>query len=388
MLKTNHMPINILFINSSESLFGAETRMVDIIHNLDRQLYRPMVVLPADGPLNRKLIEMRVETFLLDFKFNLTLRNIYKFVYLNYKLLQLFKEKKISIVHINLHYCTCNFWPTFLISKKPVICHLRGCGWINIFEKYVMSHYTKLICISDAVRKTLIQKRRSDFFIDIRIDRIIVLYDGVNSDKFSPTNKVNTIRKELGIKENAVLIALIGAIDKIKGQDIFLKAAKIILTNYPATVFLIVGDTYSNSLKQLLYKEKVYSLYNELGIKENVFFLNYRTDITDILNSIDLLVQPSSNEGLGTSMVEAMLCGKPVIGSDIGGIPEVIGNDEAGLVISERTPEKLAKAMLYFLDNPKMFKIKGEDARKRALKLFDANKNIKILENIYRELGQ
>lgn len=105
-----------------------------------------------------------------------------------------------------------------------------------------------------------------------------------------------------------------------------------------------------------------------------------------ILNSIDILVQPSRMEGLGVAMIEAMACAKPVIGTCVGGIPEVIGDNEGGILINNRAPEELAKAIIYLLKNPALAHKIGLNGRSRVERLFNIYTNVAELEKIYFDL--
>lgn len=379
--------IRILYINTSSVLFGAERRLLDILNNLDKEKFEPVVALPAEGPLGKKLTEEGVKNFILDFKFKVLFKNIGRFFELNRHFLNILKEYEIDIIHVNLHYLVSNFWLAFLISRKPVIIHLRAHAWLDVFEKFVFSRCHRILCVSEYVRQAFFEKRRSDFFISPNKDKLEVLYDGIDVEKFRQNPELVRFRREVRVADKEKVVGLVGAIDQIKGQDIFIHAARRVCDVYPNTRFVIVGDVYLVSKTKKAYKEKLPPLIRRLHLEKNVFIFGFQENVPEIMNSLDILVQPSSHEALGTSLVEAMACRKPVVGTRVDGIPEVIGSEGAGILMELRTPQALAEAILYYLENPEEAKQAGEIARRRVEELFDTRKNVRRLEDIYLKLA-
>jgi len=386
---TESGPLNILYINSSSVLYGAETRLIDILDNLDREKFKVYVLLHRSGPLEQRLCQMGVEVFTLDYKFKITAswRNLLRFLNINRSLVVFVKKKRINLIHANLHFFLSNFWLAFLILKLPLIIHVRGLVWIHFFEKLIMSRCAKVICVSEAVKKALGQRRRSDFVAKINPDKITVIYDAIDARMFSGCPLNEGLRNELGLTGYSKSVALIGAIDPVKGQDIFIRSARIILSRYPGTKFLLVGDNdYSGSRSREEYYLNLTRMIKEFGLQENIAWLGFRKDVPAILSFVDVVVLPSRLEGLGTVLIESMAAGKPVVGTRVGGIPEVIGEDEAGIVLQERTPECLADAVNFLFDNPEECRRRGENGRRRVLKYFDIDKMVKHVEAVYLEV--
>lgn len=360
-------------------------RLLDIIRNLDRDRYRSFVLLPCPGPLADTLKALGVTTLFLDFKFKISRNPISRFIRLTRDFLRLAKQHKIDLIHVNLHFQMSNFWLAFLILHKPVIVHLRSHYWIHVFEKFVICRATKVICISKAVESTFLQKRRSGIIMCLRPTQTVVIYDGIDVENFKPKPVKGEFRNELKIGSQEFCVGLIGALNEVKGQDLFIRAASIVIQNHPQTRFLIIGDVYEDNRQGQEYRQLLRELIKELGLEERVVMTGFRKDVDSVMSAIDLLVQPSAREALGTSMVETMSCAKPVIGTAVDGIPEVIGDNEAGLLLKQRNPEELAEAILYFIENPEEARRMGQQGRARVLKLFDASKNTKRIEEIYQE---
>ena len=109
------------------------------------------------------------------------------------------------------------------------------------------------------------------------------------------------------------------------------------------------------------------ALSAELGIAEAVRFLGWRPDVASVIEACDIFCLPSLNEGMGKAIVEAMAMGKPVIASDVGGIPDLVVPGENGILVPPGDSDALAEAILNLRDHPEMRVRMGEEGRKKAL---------------------
>ncbi|GEM_PF-1118207 len=387
-LPSNKNIKNILYLNSSSVIYGAETRLLDMIRTLDKDKYRPFVLLPHPGPLDEKLKELGVETMYLEYGFPLnkfTKENVIRFLKLNKEFFHLVHRYDIDLIHANLHINMSKFWLGFLILRLPLIVHMRSHFWLNTFEKFVICKASKAIFISRFVEREFLKKRKLHFLMNRRQGQSLILHDGIDINHFNPYLRGDRIRQELKIRPNEFFVGIIGAVDKIKGQDLLINAARIVSQKHPNTKYVIVGDLYHPGKSNLEYRDGLFKMIKDYNLTEHVIFTGIRNDINFFMNEIDLLVQPSEREALGTSMVEAMSCGKPVIGTDVDGIPEVIGNNEAGILLNPRTSEAFADAINFFIENPEEARKRGDQGRERALKLFNVYENIKHIEKLYSQ---
>lgn len=379
---------NVLYLNSSSVIYGAETRLIDIIRNLDKNKFMPFVLLPHPGPLDGRLREMGVMIMHLEYGYPLSplnKENIKRFIKLNRDFVRLVRWHDIDIIHANLHINMSKFWLGLLILRLPLIVHMRSHFWLRAYEKFIICRAFKAIFISKFVDNQFFKKSSYSFLMFAQKNRTEILHDGIDVNRFSPRKPEGYIRKELNINPDDYLIGIIGAVDKVKGQDLLIQAANIVIPKHPHVKIVIVGDLYHAGKSNLEYRDNLLKMIKDFNLTNHVIFTGFRGDIEVFMTEIDLLVQPSEREALGTSMVEAMSCGKPVIGTDVDGIPEVIGKNESGILLNPRTPEAFAKAINFFIENPEEAKKKGLQGRERVLKLFNASKNIKHIQHIYDE---
>lgn len=175
-------------------------------------------------------------------------------------------------------------------------------------------------------------------------DKVVVIPNGVDTGRFRPDVSGDRIREEYGLQGLKVVL-FVGALTQwhaYKGLDVLLKAFRIARGSLPEAKLLIVGDGEMRGAYQKMTKE--------LGIEDSVIFAGRADDATLPLyyGAADVLVLPSkdSSEGFGLVLLEAMSSGKAVIGSLVGGIPEVITDEENGLLVEPLDPAELSKAIV------------------------------------------
>lgn len=144
-----------------------------------------------------------------------------------------------------------------------------------------------------------------------------VIYNGVNAELFTIKKDKLSIRSLLKIPKDSYVIGHIGRLDKSKNHELLLQLASILLRDNVSYHFVFCGDG----------TDKLADRCKQLGIQSNITLLGYRSDVENVLASLDLFIFPSYTEGQPNALIEALVAGVPVITSDIHPIREVIPND-------------------------------------------------------------
>ncbi|MCZ6677022.1 MAG: glycosyltransferase family 4 protein [Candidatus Poribacteria bacterium] len=270
------------------------------------------------------------------------------------------------------------------ICGVPIIIHApHG----HVFYGYFGRITTKLFLLLERLFApwtdkiiTLTELGKNDH-VELRVappDKFIAIPCGINLRKFqqrttTPTSK----RRELGFAEHAPVIGTIGRLISVKGQCDFLNAAVHVVREFPNAAFVLVG---SGELRDTLIAQA-----KELQIDQQTYFLGQRDDIPEILSTFDLFVLPSHNEGLGRVLLEAMAVGKPIVGTTVGGIPEIVEDGVTGFLVPPHAPAQMAAAILRLLRDPKLTHALGK-AGKTRVKAFDLQQMVARTEAIYRQL--
>jgi len=242
-----------------------------------------------------------------------------------------------------------------------------------ILERFVSRITDKIIALTNEEKKDYIKFRIANE------DKFDVIYSGIELDKFkelSEDKKQNFV-KELGIPEKSLIIGTVGRLVPVKGHEFLIKAAKYIISKYPEAFFVFTGD---GPLEQNLKRQAL-----ELGINNNIIFLGWRSDAAKIISVYDIFALPSLNEGMGRVLAEAMALGKPIVGSNVGGIPDLVTHGKNGFLVPVRNSEKLAKYIRILIKNKEQREKMGQ-VGKEMVKNFSKEKMVEKIANLYEEL--
>ena len=233
---------------------------------------------------------------------------------------------------------------SYLISKilkKPIVIKIHGTD-INSYIKYyfrrkmicyTLKHSHKVIAVSDALKKKVIE-------IGVPEERIIVIPNGINTDLFRPMEKENC-RKELDLPIEKKIVLFVGNLKPEKGLSTLIKACnQINKVEDKKYLLVILGD---GQLQKTL-KNKV----NQLNMMDIVRFEGRKPhdEIPIWINACDVFCLPSLNEGCPNVVLEALACAKPVVATNVGGIPEIISSESLGILVEPMNWESLAKAII------------------------------------------
>jgi glycosyltransferase involved in cell wall biosynthesis len=200
----------------------------------------------------------------------------------------------------------------------------------------------------------------------------------VDLEKFDPEKAGDGLRQELGLEPGTLVVGTVSILRRKKGHHVLLDAIPRILKKVPEAVFIFAGNGPQ--------KENIENRIKELGLGEKVFLLGLRHDVPYILNSIDLFVLPTLQEALGTSFVEAMAMGKPLIGTDVGGVGELIKDGVNGFLIRPEDPSGLANAIIRMLQDKEKAKTMGKQGMEMVRKHFTSSRMCREMYDLYSSL--
>jgi glycosyltransferase involved in cell wall biosynthesis len=187
-------------------------------------------------------------------------------------------------------------------------------------------------------------------------ERVFVVYNGIEANHTPPPPCPDSIR---GIEPYAVCVA---NLRPIKGQLYLLRAVNILRRQFPSLRAVLVGQDFtSGRLFQAAEKESLTGTFLWTG---------FLSDVRGVLAGASAFVLPSLTEGMPTAILEAMLAGLPVVASNVGGIPELVEEDETGFIVPPGDPQAIAERLAFILREPEKARIMGERGRARAEKCF------------------
>ncbi|HEY3383387.1 MAG TPA: glycosyltransferase [Vicinamibacterales bacterium] len=245
----------------------------------------------------------------------------------------------------------------------------------------VLAIERRLAGLSDHI---VVSPRQRDELVDLGVvpaRRSRVIRYGIDLKPFVAAPAAGQpLRRELGVPDDALLVAVVGRVVAIKGQDVFLRACARFVGRCPSARVVLVGDG--------AFRPECERLSRELGLADRVFFLGWRRDIPAIMHSVDVVALPTVREFEGTpvALIEALAAARAVVASDVGGVADLVEHGVTGLLVPAGRPEALAAAIEHLLGHPRARTAMGEAGRCRASEWHSLEHMVNETEQYYREL--
>jgi glycosyltransferase involved in cell wall biosynthesis len=380
------MPIkNVLVIHSAADLYGASKNLVRSLVAFQKIGWNPITILPNIGPLVDEIRKLGLEVIIKDHgvirRQNLSLKGIFTLLSQlgkSFRFLKtLMEERGITLIYTNSNANivggllskwtgTKHIWHVHEIITHP--------NWFKVvLELYNGLFGNLIVCVSKAVMDNhpLTPKRK-----------LKLLYNGIDSKPFLHSS--STLKNELGLKEDVILIGMVARVSSWKGQKYFLEVASILLRYNQNLHFVMVGDAFPGY--EFLYEE-IHEHLLKLGIKNYVTDLGFRTDVANILIGMDIFMLPSIlPDPLPTTVLEAMAAGKPVIATRHGGAVEMVNDAVTGYLVPWNDAISAAHHFQMLIDNPEKRLEMGKKGRQRIIDNFSEENYIKNFGEIVLDL--
>jgi glycosyltransferase involved in cell wall biosynthesis len=212
----------------------------------------------------------------------------------------------------------------------------------------------------------------------IKVDRMIIIPNGIQGFEQSNNEKIRTVRQALNIPENSILILSIGRLVPQKGIEILLEAASVVRAVNQRIYFAIAGD---GPLKNDLLTQR-----DQLGLQEVVNFLGIRSDIPDLLSAADIFLMTSHWEGMSIALLEAMSLAKPIVTTAVEGANQVIKSSVNGVLVPVGDVQSISSALVTIADDEKLRIKLGQSAREEFIKSHSLEKTCSEYEQVFLKL--
>ena len=293
-----------------------------------------------------------------------------------FALKRIIREENIDIIHSQTRVTSVLACRVSRKTRVPFISTCHG-FFMPRWERLAFPCWGKMvIAISEAVREHLIRDFR------VPLESIRLVHNGINVNiNFKPSAidcrlSTQELKLSYGLKEGPVA-GIIARLSEVKGHKYLIMALKKVMENIPDAQLLIVGE--GKIQKDLEF------LADKLGIGGNIRFIPAVSDTSGPLSVMDVFVMPSLQEGLGLSIMEAMLSGVPVIASDVGGIPSLVKDGITGILVKPKDYEGLTLAIIDLLKDRQRRETLALSAKELILKEFSLEKMVEQTERVYLE---
>ena len=288
------------------------------------------------------------------------------------RLRQFIRREGVLIVHT--FFESSDLWAGFVtraITGAKLVWSRRDMGILRkpkhrIAYRLMARIPHAVMAVSEEVRQYCVQ-------IDgINSVRVHTIYNGLNIERFA-----NTRDRSRGGQR----VISVGNIRRVKGHDIFIRAAAIIAQRFPRARFSIAGEVLEPQ-----YFEELLMLIDSLGLSDRFQFEGGVTDVPSFLAEAEIFVLPSRSEGFSNALIEAMAASLPVIATRVGGNPEAVEDGVTGLLVTPEDPNALANALQELLSDSERSWAMGEAGRRLAIREFSSDRVVSQVADIYHRL--
>lgn len=380
--------IKILYFHHGGAKGGAPRSLAFLIKKLDKSKYEPYVLICYDAEENKKIFES-VGAKVIYRKFmgawhgsevsGMSLRILYhnlkNAIPTYFQMFDILKEVNPDIVHLN---STCLFVAAKAIKKYnkniPIVCHVRepllDGFWGNILRKENEKYIDEYIAIEQFDADSLKTKKN-----------VNIVYNFVDFNDYNSKIKSDCLRKEFKIKKDEIVLLYLARISKENGAKEMLNNITELMQKNEKFHLCLVGIQNNINSK---YQDDVLKLSHKFPTR--IHFSEFRKDVPNVIASSDIMIAPFVKPHFARSIIEAAAMGVPSIGSNIGGIKELIKDGKTGLLFNYETFEDFNQKCEKLINDCELRKTMGLEAEKYAIENFDADKNSKRTFDIYKKL--
>ena len=371
------MARRVLFLAWAPFLSGAERALLLTVRHLDPVRYCPFVLVGSHGDTLDALREIGIDYEYLPLV-HLARRWPLPGLRSAWHVARTAKRVGASLIHAN---DAPSYQPGGLAARWlgcPAVTHVRFPDTRHGFEWFLKPQPAHALFVSDALKQEALAVAPTLFE-----GRSGVLYDGVALPPGPDAAARAALRAELGLPAAGPVVALTGQVSEIKGIWEFVEAARRIAERDASPTFAVLGDDLKGggALRRAMEARVA-----ELGLADRFRFLGFRPDAPRLIPAFDIVAVPSHVEPLGNATLEAMAAGVPVVGSRVGGIPEMVVDGETGLLVSPKDPVALADALHTLIADRNRAARYGSAARARAESHFSLRAHADRLQSVYDRL--
>lgn len=326
--------MKILHVSSAKSWRGGEQQIAYLLEELLKRNIPQEVFCPVGTPLAKFCDKNNITYTTYQKRFSVN-------PFVAGQLAKLVAKRNIDLIHLHdSHAHTFGCMATsFFGMTAPMVLHRRvdyRVGGSSLSKwKYNHPNIKAIICVSHFVKEVLSHTIQE-------VQKIKVVHSGVDLNRF-PKKERNKLREEFSVPDNVFLVANVAAITEQKDYHTFVRTVVNLQKEKLPILFFIIGEG-----KQ---RKEIEDFAKEQGVIDSIVFIGFRNDIEEIFPDIDLLLFTSRMEGLGTTLLDAQLCGVPIVATRVGGIPEIVSPEKTGLLAERGDDQALAEKVKYLLMN-------------------------------------
>lgn len=357
-----------IHIDTARTWRGGQNQVLLTVTGLAEAGHQAVLVAHEAGELKRRATEgLRFVGFSPRSEFD---------VHAAWQLVKIFGDLQPDVVHAHdpmavsltamaLQMKTGLRQPPLVVASRRVDFHLKR----HAFSKWKYSHVDVFIAASRLIAAILVDD-------GVPAQTIEVVHDGVDVDAIDRQPVVDA-HGAFWLPHGAPIVGNVAALAPHKGQTHLVAAAARVVRELPDTRFLIVGE---GELREALERQ-----IHDLGLDRHVFLTGFRTDALGLIKSFDVFAMSSVTEGLGSAVLEAMACGRAVVATRAGGIPEAVDDGRTGVLVPTHDPVAMAAAVIRLLGDVDLRTRYGAAGRQRVMDEFSVERLVSGTARVYEK---
>lgn len=378
-MKEKPSKINILFVIMYVQMGGIEKLVYSLSQGLNRDVFSPSIAWFVGEEICQEFVDLKIPLFYvpkerrLDFKTMRQLENI-------------IKENNIHIVNVhgfmNMIY---SLYGTKFKNNKKLVYTLHT-DWelrnLKLKSRIIGSLSTKYIDALVCVNQNFLGSWVKTF--KVKPKKIVAIPNGVKISSCLEEHKIKNLRKKIGIMDDDLIIGCVANFKKIKNHIMLLQAFEKVVKYNCCVKLMLIGQGFKNDPENT--ENDIKKFINDKGLENNILLLGYQPDINPFLDIVDIFCLTSTQEGLPLCLIEAMAFGKPLVGTNVEGIRDVIVHNTNGYLIDLNDINGLSRAIQDLLNSKTIRNDFGLIAKEIAERNFSLSSCIKRYENLFLSL--
>jgi glycosyltransferase involved in cell wall biosynthesis len=357
-----------LHIDTARTWRGGQNQVLVTVLGMRAAGHRAMLVAHPDGELRARAAE-GLELLPLAPRTEMDLSAAWR-------LSRAIKQLRPDVVHAHDPHAVAMAALALSMSTQPKRAPLVAARRVdfrlkrNALSRWKYDQVDCFICSSEAIRQMLIAD-------GVAAARAVTVHEGIDLAHVAAAPPA-PLHEELWLPHGSPIVGNVAALVAHKGQRHLVDAAALVVRRVPDARFIIAG---AGELRESLEHQ-----IRHLGLEKHVLLTGFRPDVLSVLKAFDIFVMSSVTEGLGTSLLDAMACGKPIVATTAGGIPEVVQDGTTGLLVPPRDPQAMADAIVTLLENEPLRRQMGEAGLSRVSARFSAERMVLDTLDVYAQL--
>ncbi len=358
-----------LHIDTARTWRGGQSQVLGTVMGLRALGHRTMLVAHSEGELRQRAKE-GLDLLPLAPKTEMDLTAAWR-------LSRIIKQLKPDIVHAHdphgVAMAALALSMSTQLAKPPLVAarrvdfHLRG----SSLSRWKYRQVDCFICASEAIRQMLVGD-------GVPAARAVTVHEGIDLARVASAPAAK-LHEDLWLPHHAPVVGNVAALVPHKGQRHLIDSARLVLPQVPDARFVIAGE---GELRPALERQ-----IKDHHLEKHVFLAGFRPDVLSLHKAFDIFVMSSVTEGLGTSLIDAMAAGKPVVATTAGGIPEVVVDGETGILVPPRDHDAMAAAIVKLLKDDGLRRCMGEAGLARARAMFSAERMVQDTLRVYERVA-